>query len=383
MDYKNLNINLVDLPKVRVATGLYSHWDSVVKINQDILNWIKEAYKEKPKDSILDSMEEVAYTIDEATKSGGKEFLITEDVYNRLNQFFLKREFRIGGNGFNMGNMLFLSGLTPVVSFPARTKRLMEASPAFKVVLNDELKKPKEAMRIADVDYDHIIIELENSRHILSWDPITSQGLFDYDFLKFASDEENIDIMILAYAHLLLPEYKKKTDGIIDLLGMRRPKIHLELGLGCKDSMKYAMEKFSDNKHCESWGMDEKECQIYLGAESDDMKDLKEAALNAIKEYNLDRICVHTPEFAFSVSKYDLVKEYRSLIIACLYAAARTFGGLNLKVAKTLPTTLEPVKEKIGDYNFCMVPCLINKFPKILTGIGDGFAAVQAVKILS
>ena len=129
--------------------------------------------------------------------------------------------------------------------------------------------------------------------------------------------------------------------------------------------------------------MNEKECQTYLGAESDDMEDLKEATLNAIKEYNLDRICVHTPEFAFSISKYDLVKEYRALTISCLYAAARTFGELNLKVAKMLPTALEPIKEKIGDYNFCMVPCLINKFPKILTGVGDGFAAVQAVKILS
>lgn len=383
MLYKNLNINLINLPKVRVATGLYSHWDSVVKINENISDWVKKAYKEKPKDSMLKSMEEVAYTIDEAIKSGGKEFLIAEDVYNRLNQFFLKREFRIGGNGFNMGNMLFLSGLVPVVSFPTRSKKLMESSPAFKVVLNDELKKPKEAMRIADIDYDHIIIELENSRHILSWDLMTSQGIFDYDFLKFASDSENIDILILAYAHLLLPEHKKKTDEIIDLLGIKRPKIHLELGLGCKDSMKYAMEKFSENRYCESLGMDEIECRTYLGAESGDLEDLKEAALNAIKEYNVDRICVHTPEFAFSVSKYDLFKEYRSLIISCLYAAARTFGELNLKVAKTLPTTLEPIKEKIGDYNFCLVPCLINKFPKILTGIGDGFAAVQAVKILS
>lgn len=383
MLYKNLNINLINLPKVRVATGLYSHWDSVVKISEDILDWVKKAYKEKPKGSILNSMEEVAYTIDNAIKNGGKEFLITEDVYNRLNQFFMKREFRIGGNGFNMGNMLFLSGLVPVVSFPTRSKKLMESCPEVKVVMNDRLNRPKEVMRIADIDYDHIIIELENSRHILSWDPVTSQGLFDYDFLKFASDAENIDIMVLAYAHLLLPEYKKKTDEIIDLLGMKRPKIHLEIGLGCKDSMEYAMEKFSENKYCESWGMNEKECQAYLGAGSANLEDLKEATLNAIKEYNVDRICVHTPEFAFSVSKYDLVKEYRSLIISCLYAAARTFGELNLKVAKTLPTALEPVKEKVGDYNFCMVPCLINKFPKILTGIGDGFAAVQAVKILS
>jgi len=289
----------------------------------------------------------------------------------------------MGGNGYNMGNMLFLSGLIPVVSYPIRSKKLMESSPEFKVVLNGELKKPTEAIRITDPDYDHIIIELENSRHILSWDTMTSQGIFDYDFLKFASNSENIDILILAYAHLLLPDYKKKTDEIIDFLSKKRPKTHLEFGLGCKDSMKYAMEKFSENKCCESWGLDEIECETYLNAKSENKDDLIESALNAIKEYNIDRICVHTPEFVFSISKYDTMKEYRALITACLFAAARTFGDLKLKIAKTLPTTYEPFKEKIGEYNFCLVPCLINKFPKVLTGIGDSFAAIQAVKALS
>lgn len=383
MLYKNLNINLIKIPKVRVATGLYSHWDSIVKINENILNWVKKAYKEKPKNVVLNSLEEVVYTINEALEKGGKEFLISEEVYNRLNQFFSKREFRVGGNGYNMGNMLFLAGIVPVVSYPVRSRKLMENSPEFKIVFGEHLKKPKETMRITDPDYDHIIIELENSRHILSWDQMTSQGIFDYDFLKFASKSENIDILTLAYAHLLLPNYKKKTDEIIDFLSEKRPKIHLEFGLGCKDSMEYAMKKFSENKCCESWGLDETECKTYLGASSENMEDLKEAALKAIKEYNIDRICIHTPEFVFSISKYDVIKEYRALITACLFAAARTFGELKLEIAKKLPTTFEPLKEKIEGYNFCLVPCLINKFPKVLTGIGDAFAAIQAVKVLS
>jgi ADP-dependent phosphofructokinase/glucokinase len=383
MTYKNININLLSLPKVRVATGLYSHWDSVVKINQDILNWTKEAYKEKPKDIILNSLEEVAYTISEALENGGKEFLVSEDVYKRLNQFFSKREFRVGGNGYYMGNMLFLAGLTPVVSFPTRSKKLMESCPELKVVSGYELKRPKESIRITDLEYDHIIIELENSRHILSWDPPASKGIFDNDFLNFSSRAENIDILILSYAHLLLPSYKSRTDEIIELLNGKRPKVHLEFGLGSTESMKYAMKEFSENKSCESWGLNEIECKTYLRAHSQSLEDLKESALNAIKEYNIDRICVHTPEFAFSISKYEMVREYRALIIACLFAAARTFGNLKLKVAKTLPTTVEPIKEKIGIYNFCLVPSLINKFPTFLTGIGDSFAAVQAVKILS
>ncbi|OGI12150.1 hypothetical protein A3K64_02340 [Candidatus Micrarchaeota archaeon RBG_16_36_9] len=383
MDYKNLNINLLNLPKVRVATGLYSHWDSVVKINQDILKWVKEAHSEKPKDIVLGSLEEVIYTISDAIENGGKEFLISEEVYNRLNQFFSKRESRIGGNGFNMGEMLLLSGLTPIVSFPTRSKKLMESSPKLKVVVGNYIKNPKDSVRIADPDYDHIIIELENSRHILSWDLPASQGIFDNDFLNFSSRVENIDILILSFAHLLLPSYKKKTDEIVELLNGNRPKVHLEFGLGSAESMKYAMKEFSENKSCDSWGLNEMECKAYLGAHSKNMEDLKESALNAIKEYNVDRICVHIPEFAFSISKYDENKEYRALAISCLFAAARTFGDLKLKVAQNLPITIEPAKEKIGSYNFCLVPCLINKFPKILTGIGDSFAAVQAVKVLS
>lgn len=383
MIYKNLNINLINLPKLRVATGLYSHWDSVVKINENVLNWVKKAYKEEPKNVVLNSLEEVAYTINEALNKEGKEFLISENVYERLNQFFSKREFRIGGNGFNMGNMLFLSGITPVVSYPIRSKKLMESSPEFKVISENKLKKPIETKRITDPDYDHIIIELENSRHILSWDPMTSQGIFDYDFLNFASKSENIDILVIAYAHLLSPEYKKKTDEIIEFLSKKRPKVHLEFGSGCKESMKYAMEKFSENKCCDSFGLNEIECKAYLGAVSEKREDLIDSALRAIKEYKMDRICVHTPEFVFSISKYDIKKEYRALLTACLLAAARTFGDLKINVAKNLPTTIELVKEKTGEYNFCLVPCLINKFPRILTGIGDGFSAVQAIKALS
>jgi ADP-dependent phosphofructokinase/glucokinase len=234
-----------------------------------------------------------------------------------------------------------------------------------------------------DPDYDHMILELENSRHILTWDPSASQGLFDYDFLNYATTTKNIDLLIIAYAHMLLPEYKKKTDEIIDLLNDEdRPKIHMDFGLGSKESMEYAFKKFSENGYCESWGMNEEECKVYLKSPSDSVQDMKEAALDAIKEYNVDRICVHTHDFAFVVSKYEMAREYRALTAACLYAAARTFGEIKLERAKKLPTDAQEMKEKIGKYSFCLVPCLINKFPKVLTGIGDSFAAVQAVKVL-
>jgi ADP-dependent phosphofructokinase/glucokinase len=383
MNYKNLDNTVLKLPKIRVATGLYAHWDSVLKINPNLLNWIDKTEKTEPRDTVLESLEEVAYTLDKAVKGEGREYLISEDVYEKINMLFPKREIRFGGNGFNMGNMLFLSGLKPVISYPSRSKRLIEASPDIDIVVDGSLKKPKEAVRFLDPDYDHIIIELENNRHILSWDPSTSQGLFDYDFLKYATTTKNIDLLIISYAHMLLPKYKKKTEEIIDLLKDEdRPKMHMELGLGSKESVEYAMKKFSESNYCDSWGMSEEECKVYLKSPSDSIEDMKEAALNAIKEYNVDRICVHTHNFAFVVSKYAMAKEYRALTAACVYAAARTFGELRLDQAKGLPTAAELMKEKMGKYNFCLVPCLFNNFPKVLTGIGDGFAAIQAVKIL-
>jgi ADP-dependent phosphofructokinase/glucokinase len=383
MIYKNINVNLLSLPKIDVACGLWAHWDSVVKMKSYLLNWIVDTYKEKPKYMILESLEEVAYTLDDAIRNGGKEYLISEDVYVKFRSILKDRELRIGGNGFNMAQMLFMAGINPIVSYPSRSRKLMQFSPKFRVVEGESLKTPLDAVRLIDQDYEHIIVEMEKTRHILSWDPITSQGIFDNDFLNFATNSSNADLLLLAYAHLILPSYKKKTDEIVDLLKTKRPKVHLEIGLGSKESMEYAMKQLSDNQLADSWGMNEMECKEYLKSGTTDLEDMKEAALMAVEEYNVDRICVHTPEFSFTVSKYDMDREYKALVTASVFAAARTFGDINLEVAKNLPsTTVESVKERIGNYSFCLVPCLMNRFPKVLTGIGDSFAAINTLKAL-
>lgn len=382
MIYKNINVNLLSLPRLEVACGLWTHWDSVVKISTDILSWIESTYKEKPKYAVLESLEEVAYTLDNAIKSGGKEYLITEDTYVKFRSILKRRELRLGGNGFNMANMLFLAKTNPIVSCPTRSRKLMQSMPKIRVVEGDSLKEPLDTVRLIDQDYEHMIIEMAGDRHILTWDPVASEGLFDNDFLSYSTSANNVDMLLLSYAHMMLPAYKRKTDEIADLLKMKRPKVHLEIGLGSRESMEYAMKKLSENELVDSWGMNDAECREYLdsGPELDDMQ---EAAMEAIDEYNLGRICVHTPEFAFTISKYDLEKEYRALATACVYAAARSAGDMRLDIAKNLPTaSIEPQKKNFGKYSFCLVPCLVNKFPKISTGIGDGFAAINALKAL-
>jgi len=370
MPYKNLI-----MPKVRVSTGLYSHLDSIIKIDKNVLDWIKNSNATKPKKLVLDSVEEVIYSLKNSIKNGNSESMITEEVYNELNSLFPKREIRTGGNGNNMGRTLFELGLVPLVSYPLRPEKLMKASLDFKVAIKNNFVKPKDAIR-NDPSYDHIIFEAEKWRNILPWDLMTSQGMFDEDFLNFAFNSKFTDIAIISYAHILLPQYKKRTDFLLEFIKSKRPRVHLEFGLGCEKSMTYAMGKLSENEACDSWGLDEKECALYLKANSEEREDLIEATLKAIKDYNIKRICVHTPKFAFSLSKYDTKKEIEALTDACYEAGLKLSDKVKSQKGKIL-------KKKIKGFNFCLVPSFFVEHPKKITGVGDAFAAVQAVKILS
>ena len=361
------------MPKVRVATGLYSHWDSIIKVDEKISKWIDDSESVKPKSTVLNSIEEVTYNL---KSSNDIESLISKKLYDDLNTMFPKREWRLGSNGNNVGRTLLELGLIPLVSYPCRAEKLMLSSPNFKVALGNKLVIPRKAIRKDDPDYDHIIFESEKWRNIFSWDLMSSQGIFDKDFLKFAFDSKSTDIAIIGYAHLLLPKYKKRTDYLLDFIKKERPKVHLEFGSGCEESMKYAMKRFAENEACDSWGMNEKECRIYLKANSDEKEDLIESTFEALKDYNLERICVHSSKFAFSVSKYDSKKEVEALEAATLIAGLRVSDKISLRK--------EPIlKKKLGRYNLCIVPSFFNPYPKRITGVGDTFAAVQAVKILS
>jgi ADP-dependent phosphofructokinase/glucokinase len=367
--------NLINIPKVRVATGLYSHWDSIIKIYKKVLDWINIQRAVKPKDIVLNSIEEIAYSLKNSIKNGDSESLISEHAYHKLNSIFQKRKMRLGGNGNNMGRILFEVGIIPLVSYPIRPEKLMKASPGFKVACKNGFKVPKELIRKNDPDYEHIIFESDKWRNIFSWDLMTSKGIFDEDFLEFAFNPKFTDIAIISYAHLLLPKYKRRTDILLDNLKQKRSKIHLEFGVGSKESMVYAMKRFSEYEACDSWGMNEKECKTYLDAKTEKIKDLTESALKAVKDYNLERVCIHSSKFAFSVSKYDIKKEIDALTEGCRVASLKATGKLDLQKSKV-------IKKKLNGYNFCLVPSFFNPHLRKVTGLGDAFAAIQAVKIL-
>lgn len=369
MLYKNFKI-----PKLKVATGLYSNLDSIIKVDNNVLNWIKNSNGIKG-GLILNSIEEVIYSLQNSIKNGDNESIISKEVYEKLDSLFTEREFRIGGNGNNAGRTLLELGLEPLVSYPIRPEKLMNASPKFKIAVGNSIKTPKEAIRKNDPNYDHIIFESENWRNIFTWDLMTTRGVFDEDFIKFAFKPSFTDIAIISYAHFLLPRYKKRTDYLLDFIKNKRPRIHLEFGMSCEESMEYAMKRFAENEACDSWGMNERECRIYLKAGSE-TKDLIEATLQAVKDYNLKRICVHSSKFAFSISKFDMKREIEALSSAHLFTALKNSDKISFKKGKI-------IKKKLKNYNFCLVPSFFNPKPKKLTGLGDSFAAIQAVKILS
>lgn len=367
--------NSIRLPKVKVATGLYSNIDSIVRVGNDTAGWLRNSKSKKPRLETLKSMEEVVYLLKKSSIDGNSESFVSKGVYNNLVSLFPKRAIRTGGNGNNMGKALFEQGLMPLVSYPMRPERLMKASENFSVACGNKIKKPIDAIMKGDPDYEHIIFESDKYRSIFSWDMMTTRGIFDEDFLRLAFNPKAIDIVVIGYAHLILPKYKKRTDYLLDSIKDKRPKVHLEFGLGSEESMIYAMERFSEEEACDSWGMDEKECMIYFKAASENKEDLIEAALRAIKEYNLRRICVHSPKFVFSISKYDPAKESEALAAGCMAAGLKAIGRL--------PTNkIIPVKKRLDGYNFCLVPTFFSPHPNVLTGLGDVLASVQAVKSL-
>lgn len=387
------------LPNVNVATGFYTNWDSFIHVNDEVLNWVKSYAKALPNPErvFLETLEEVAYTLTEAFKVGGREFLISENVYKKLSQLFSFKEKRLGGNGFNMGRALYELGLTPLISYPIRPPSIMLNSPDVKVACKDGFKTPKQAIRYWDPEYDHLIFEFNqdilkgintSGRHIFSWDLMSFHGFFDEEFFLYGFNKKYAEVLIFAYAHLLLPAYKKKTNEIADWLEeANRPKVHFELGQGSKESVKYALKVFTDKQCVDSIGLNEKECVQYFNAKDESFKELFYTVVETIKKLGISRICVHTSSFAFSVSKFSVEREIEALSKANLTAAALTMGSIrgNINNARNLPSSNVKVKKgKVEEsYNCCVIPVYINPNARILTGLGDAFSAVQAVVSLA
>ena len=381
------------LSAVKAATGLYVNWDTVARVDEKTLFWLKSTNKEKPRDVILRKETELAYALELALQEGGREYLVSKSLYDKVNRLFPKRERRLGGNGFNMGRALMMLGLHPLVAYPCRPKDIMYHSPPFKVATRRGTSTPREAVEKGDPSYDHIIFEMTKKSSIVpgklifSWDPMSWNGLWDHSFLEQAFNSEDTDVLCLGYAHLLLPSKNKKTDELVDRLSHQdRPMVHLEVGEGSFGSMNYAIRKFVEAGCVDSIGLNEKECVKYLGAKSEDLNNLRDSAIEAAQKFDINRICVHTQNQVFSISRIDTKREVEALRTGGAVASSLTFGA---RAEAVLPRVRrwfsgqKPVKKRFGKFGFCCLHSFVNKQPQVLTGLGDSFAACQAVVALS
>jgi ADP-dependent phosphofructokinase/glucokinase len=351
---------------------MYSHWDSILRVDSNVLKWISNTKKSRPK-QVLSSAGQAAFSLNESMTCGDTENLITEGLYRKLHKLFPKRSISLGGNGNNMGRALVKYGITPLVSYPSRPKRLMLACESFNIASKGRLVSPSNAVRKCDRDYDHIIFEHKNWRNIMAWDPSAFRGKFDEDFLRLALDKKSTDVALISYAHMLLPKFRKRTDHVLKMVAKSRPFVHLEFGKGNEESMLYAIEKFSEKGACDSWGMDESECMLYFKSGCS-QHGMIQATVKACRDYGVGRICVHSPKFVFSVSRNSFRKESDALTAGCI-AAAIEAGNLMVRRQK-------PKLRRIGPYNMCMVPTSYTPNPIKITGLGDVFTAISVVKSL-
>ncbi len=156
-----------------------------------------------------------------------------------------------------MGKALYDLGVVPLVFYPCRLKLIMDASPNFKVACKDGFTAPKQAVMENDPEYEHLIIELKEDKHveilvsgrqIYSYDLMSFEGKFDNDFFYYGFNRKYIEVLIFVYAHLLLPRCKDRTNLVDHLSTGKRPKVHLEFADGSHESTVYAIRKFSDSQ---------------------------------------------------------------------------------------------------------------------------------------
>ncbi|MFQ5762247.1 MAG: ADP-dependent glucokinase/phosphofructokinase, partial [Candidatus Bathyarchaeia archaeon] len=267
------------MPRPRVATGLFTNWDSILSVDERIVDLLRKTPKREPASEVLTTIEEVCYTLDCALRKGGREYLISREVYGELNEMFPKRMWRLGGNGYHMGKALYDRGFNPLVSYPCRPPRMMQASPNFRIAYRGGTNVPSEVAREGDPEYDHVVFEYKENpalgirgtgRHILSWDEMSSNGLLDVDFLDMATNTDHADVLVLGYAHLLLPARKNVTDLIAQRLDhAQRPRVHLEVGEGSRESVEHAIKLMTKLQRVDSLGLNEREGIQYLDVRSE------------------------------------------------------------------------------------------------------------------
>ena len=108
--------------------------------------------------------------------------------------------------------------------------------------------------------------------------------------------------------------------------------------------------------------------------------DLAVGLVQVGQRLKLSRVCVHSDEWAASVTFGDPLVERRALMAGCLLASARAAAGEPVKPSgppegATFGTPPEPSVRRLGDWNYVDCPSPYLARPASTLGLGDTFTA--------
>ena len=344
------------IPKTnkKIYTSLFVHWDLIAKTKL-------KTKPVKPCSEKLTRPQEISYVL---KQEGDKEYPITEELFNTVKEK-LKGEMRIGGNAGNASVSLGELSIPSVLSSPIRPKSLMRKLSEYpiKLISNNKETKPVLCSR-KDPEFIHIIFEEKNQRKIFTYDPMCEELWLDYDFWPAV---KNADLLFLSGFHLVDRKYEKNLKYILDILQERKYKTHLELAHGKKDTH-LIIKKLLDYDCVDSLGLNQDELYV-LGLKSKSIEDIKLFCSGFMKEYNVQRLCIHTSEYRLVFFRKNPEKNLKASQLSSLVCAAKTTGNIkNLRKASLFGNSeIKPEKGK----NYFLLPVKKNPNPKIITGLGD------------
>lgn len=357
------------IPKInkKIFVSLFVHWDLITKT-------FPKAVPIRPKKETLDSLEEINWILQQ---KGDLEFPITQKLFNALKS--VPGELRIGGNAGNASVSLGELGISSILSSPIRPASLMKKLSEYpiKVIADGKEVRPFQSIR-SDPEFTHIILEQRNCRKIFTYDLMVKELWLDYDFWNPPKDP---DLLFLSGFHLVESNWKEKVKFIRDILENRKYKTHLELAYGRKNTKSIIHELLS--YHCvDSLGLNQDELWI-LGHESRDTEEIKSFCLEFLKDFSLQRLCLHSKNYRMVFFKNDFKKNFNASKLSVEICAAKTFGKISektLEMARKLK--FSGVKTEKGK-NYFLLPTLKNPNPELVTGLGDTAGITEFVFSMS
>ena len=302
---------------------------------------------------------------------GDEEVIITKKEYDEISKFFPGRVKRLGGNAANASVALSEISIQSVLSMPSRNPEIVKFVPDHvRIVCGKSLSRADKCVREGDDVFEHIIIETDEGRKILTYDRMSSELRLDKDFWGMIRKAE---LIYISGFHLVLPEYTERIKEVCDMLAECNARVWLEAG-SMNKSMYHAIKLLLDSQVITHFGMNDSEAlrlAKYYGVDTGErLRACSELAENMFREHNI-HVSVHARDFRMFADKD--IKKYAKACKLSIDICARMSAGW--KSAHFVKSGIKP--ERHGDV--MIIPTLINPEPVVITGMGDRAAITEFV----